>query len=237
MIQWYITNSNKLAQFNGEMTAFLKISLMFWKLLTEKIMIMLANSDLVMTNSAIAVTLKDRWCYNVDTTTDVDLCTSNFWKMLLSIQFVFSLCRIPTAELWPSPWKIHVKEVLLGSYMVQAFSCLTKVNSFHEYFSRILALIFYCPTLSGCLWSIRFIRIYFLLRWPHFLSKIVFKDVYLVNCSCLLFLLLTVVSVDYSHYVKISWYSRNIIVNVSWLNCFLTSTVDYMQPHISRCGH
>ena len=87
MIQ-YITDGNKTAQFNGKMTACLKTSLMFWKLLTEKMMIMLAN--LLMTKSAIPGTLKDRWCYdNVDATTDVDLCTFDFCKMLLPIQFVF----------------------------------------------------------------------------------------------------------------------------------------------------
>ena len=87
------------------------------------------------------------------------------------------------------------------------------------------------------MWCIRFICTCFLLRWPHFLSKIVFKDVDFANCSCLLFLLLIVARLDYSHYVKISWYSRSIIVNVSWQNYFLTSMVDYMNPHISRCGH
>ena len=49
------------------------------ELLTEKMMIMLANTNLLMTKSAIPVTLKDRWCYdNVDATTDVDFCTFNF---------------------------------------------------------------------------------------------------------------------------------------------------------------
>ena len=65
-------------QFNGEMNAFLKRSQMFWKLLTGK-MIMLTNSNLLMTKSAIPVTLKNRWCYNnVGTTTHVDLCTFDF---------------------------------------------------------------------------------------------------------------------------------------------------------------
>ena len=65
-------------QFNGEMNAFLKRSQMFWKLLTGK-MIMLSNSNLLMTKSAIPVTLKNRWCYNnVGTTIDVDLCTFDF---------------------------------------------------------------------------------------------------------------------------------------------------------------
>ena len=65
-------------QFNGEMNAFLKRSQMFWKLLTGK-MIMLTNSNLLMTKSAIPVTLKNRWCYNnVGTTIDVDLCTFDF---------------------------------------------------------------------------------------------------------------------------------------------------------------
>ena len=65
-------------QFNGEMTAFLKRSQMFWKLLTGK-MIMLSNSNLLMTKSAMPVTLENRWCHNnVGTTTDVDLCTFDF---------------------------------------------------------------------------------------------------------------------------------------------------------------
>ena len=65
-------------QFNGEMNAFLERSQMFWKLLTGK-MIMLTNSNLLMTKSAIPVTLKNRWCYNnVGTTIDVDLCTFDF---------------------------------------------------------------------------------------------------------------------------------------------------------------
>ena len=85
----YITNGNKMAQFNREMTASLEISL-FWKLLTQKMMTMLANSNLLMTKSAIPATLKERWCYdNVDATTDVDLCIFDFCKMLLPIQFVF----------------------------------------------------------------------------------------------------------------------------------------------------
>ena len=72
-------DKNKTAQFTGEMTASLKTSLMFCKLLTEKMMIMLANTNLLMTKSAILVTLKDRWCYdNVDATTDVEFCTFNF---------------------------------------------------------------------------------------------------------------------------------------------------------------
>ena len=71
-----------------------------------------------------------------------------------------------------------------------------------------------------------------------FSKRSFFKDVYFANYSCLLFFfLLTVVRVDYSHYVKMSWYSRHIIVNVSWQNYFLTSVIDHMQPHISRCGH
>ena len=68
-----------MSQFNGGMTVSLKISLMFWKLVMEKVMIELANTNLLMTKSAIPLTLKDRWCCdNVDATTDVDLCTSNF---------------------------------------------------------------------------------------------------------------------------------------------------------------
>ena len=67
MIQ-YSTDGNRTAQFHGEMTASLKTSLMFWKILTENI--------LLMTKSAIPVSLKDRWCYdNVDAVIDVDLCT------------------------------------------------------------------------------------------------------------------------------------------------------------------
>ena len=90
MIQ-YITNGNNKAQFNGEMTVSLKISLMFWKLVTEKMIIVLANTNLLMTKSAIPVTLRDRWCYhNVDATTDVDLCTCGFRKILLPIQFVLT---------------------------------------------------------------------------------------------------------------------------------------------------
>ena len=63
-----------MSQFNGGMTVSLKISLMFWKLVMEKVMIEFAN-----TKSAMPLTLKDRWCYdNVDATTNVDLCTFNF---------------------------------------------------------------------------------------------------------------------------------------------------------------
>ena len=43
----------RTAQFNGDMTASLKISLMFLKLLTKKMMIMSANSNLLMTKSVI----------------------------------------------------------------------------------------------------------------------------------------------------------------------------------------
>ena len=49
-------------------------------------------SEFKFTNDEISDTrtLKDRGCYdNVDTTTNVDLCTFDFWKMLLPIQFVF----------------------------------------------------------------------------------------------------------------------------------------------------
>ena len=68
-----------MSHFNGGMTVFLKISLMFWKLLMEKVMTELANTNLLMTKSAIPLTLKDRWYYdNVDATTDVDLCTFDF---------------------------------------------------------------------------------------------------------------------------------------------------------------
>ena len=61
------------------MTVSLKISLMFWKLVMEKVMIELSNTNLLLTKSEIPLTLKDRWCYdNVDATTDVDFCTFNF---------------------------------------------------------------------------------------------------------------------------------------------------------------
>ena len=44
-----------------------------------KMMIMLVDSNLLMTRSAIPVTLKDRWCYDiVGMTTDVDLWNSDF---------------------------------------------------------------------------------------------------------------------------------------------------------------
>ena len=91
-VSWWsnITDWNKMSQFNGGMTVSLKISLMLWKLLMEKVMIELANTNLLMTKSAIPLTLKDRWCYdNVDATTDVNLCTFDFWKISLPIQFTF----------------------------------------------------------------------------------------------------------------------------------------------------
>ena len=68
-----------MSQFNGGMTVSLKISLMFWKIVMEKVMIELANTNLPMTKSAIQLTLKDKCCYdNVDATTDVDLCAFDF---------------------------------------------------------------------------------------------------------------------------------------------------------------
>ena len=68
-----------MLQSNRGMTVSLKISLMFWKLVMEKVMIDLANTNLLLTKSEISLTLKDRWCYdNVDATTDVDFCTFNF---------------------------------------------------------------------------------------------------------------------------------------------------------------
>ena len=68
-----------MSQFNGGMTVSLKISLMFWKIVMEKVMIELANTNLPMTKSAIQLTLKDTCCYdNVDATTDVDLCAFDF---------------------------------------------------------------------------------------------------------------------------------------------------------------
>ena len=67
MIQ-YITDRKTTPQFDGEVIVSLKISLML-KLVMEKIMIMLANTILLMTKSAILVTLKDKRCYhNVDAT-------------------------------------------------------------------------------------------------------------------------------------------------------------------------
>ena len=78
MIQ-HITDLNKMSQFNGGMTVSLNISLMFWKFVMEKVMIELANTNLLMTKSAISRALKDRWCYdNVDATPDVELRTSDF---------------------------------------------------------------------------------------------------------------------------------------------------------------
>ena len=68
-----------MSQFNGGMAVSLKISLMFWKLAMENVVIELANTNLLLTKSEIPLTLKDRWCYdNVDATTDVDFCTFNF---------------------------------------------------------------------------------------------------------------------------------------------------------------
>ena len=52
---------------------------MFWKLVMEKVMSKLENTKLLMTKSAILLTLKDRWCYdNVDARADVDLRTFDF---------------------------------------------------------------------------------------------------------------------------------------------------------------
>ena len=68
-----------MSQFSGGMTVSRKISLIFRKLVMEKVMVELANTNLLMTKSAMPLTLKDRWCYdNVDATTDVDLCTFDF---------------------------------------------------------------------------------------------------------------------------------------------------------------
>ena len=68
-----------MSQFNGGMTVSLKISPMFWKIVMEKVMIELANTNLPMTKSTIQLTLKDKWCYdNVEATTDVDLCAFDF---------------------------------------------------------------------------------------------------------------------------------------------------------------
>ena len=48
-------------------------------IMMKKMMIVLANANLLMTKSVIPVTLKDRWCYdNEDATTDFDLCTFDF---------------------------------------------------------------------------------------------------------------------------------------------------------------
>ena len=71
-----------MSQFSGGMTVSLKISLMFSKLVMEKVMIELANMKLLMTKSVTQpLTLKDRWCYdNVDVTTDIDLCTFDLGK-------------------------------------------------------------------------------------------------------------------------------------------------------------
>ena len=69
---------------------FPEISLMFWKLVTEKIMIVLANSNLLRRKAAIPVILKERLCYyNVDATNDVDIVLSISEKNLLPSQFVF----------------------------------------------------------------------------------------------------------------------------------------------------
>ena len=85
MIQ-YITGGNKTVEFNGETTVSIKILLMFWKLVTEKMMIMLANTNLLIVKSAIPVTLKDRWCYdNVHVAIDNDICAFDFWKIILPI--------------------------------------------------------------------------------------------------------------------------------------------------------
>ena len=134
------------------------------------------------------------------------------------------MCRILTADLWPSPWKIHVKEIkFIRKLQGSSVFMFSKCELFSQVFLKDIGLR--CrkfikqnrsSTLSGCLWCIRFVRTFCLLRWLHFLSKIVFKDVYFANYSCLLFLLLIDVRVDYSHYMKISWYPRNIIMNVSW---------------------
>ena len=68
-----------MSQFNEGMIVSLKISLMFWKLVMEKVMTELANTNLLITKSAISLTLKNRWWYdNVDATTDGGLCTFGF---------------------------------------------------------------------------------------------------------------------------------------------------------------
>ena len=166
------------------------------------------------------------------------------------------LCRIPTAGFWPSPWKVRVKEISF-IWKLQGTSVL--MFSKFEFFSQVFLkniglrcrkfiiqnrtfadqlLVAACDVLDlfafVSYWDL--FRTEFLTE-PHFVSKVVFKDVYSANYSCSLIFLLTVARVDYFHYEKISWYSRNIIVSVSWQNYFLTSMGDYVQPHISRCGH
>ena len=136
-------------------------------------MIMLANSNLLMMESATPVNLKEGWCYdNVDVTTDVNsnlLMTKSASPVTLKERwcydivdeaFVFSIsekCYYPfslylerkTCHKYPlsnvcAEYLLltcdqvlekytEKKSILLGSYRVQAFSCLANVNSFHKY--------------------------------------------------------------------------------------------------------
>ena len=81
---------------------------------------------------------------------------------------------------------------------------------------------------------IRFTGISFLLRWLHFVSNVIFRDVYFPNYNCLLFfcsLLFTLCS------LCDDLISSNIIVNVVWQNYFLSSMSVYVQPLTSKYGH
>ena len=71
----YIMDGNKTPRFNEKMTILLKILLMSWKRVAKMMVIVLTNTNLLMTKSAIPVTFTDRWCCNVDATTIVELCT------------------------------------------------------------------------------------------------------------------------------------------------------------------
>ena len=149
------------------------------------------------------------------------------------------------ADLWPSPWQIHVKEInFIGklhgaSFFMFLFSqvflkniglrCRTFIIKNRTFAAQLLV--------AGC--DVLDLSVLFAYWDGYTFSQRSFLKMFTsqTTVAYCFFFLLTVVRVDYSHYVKMSWYSRNIIVNVSSQNYFLTSVIDHMQPHISRCGH
>ena len=110
------------------------------------------------------------------------------------------MCRIPIANIRSSLCKIHAKGVnVIGKLQGASVFIFSRSKLFSQVFLKDIGLryrkfitqnrtfadqLFWNTSQSS---RIRFTGISFLLRWLHFVSNVIFRDVYFPNYNCLLF--------------------------------------------------
>ena len=134
------------------------------------------------------------------------------------------LCRIPTAGFWPSPWKVRVKEInFIGKLQGTSVFMFSKSEFFSQVFLKNIGLrcrkfIIQNRTfadqllVAACDVLDLFV---FVSYWDsHFVSKVVFKNVYFANYSCLLFFFCSLLL---GFIIFIMWRSHDIQATLLWI--------------------